>query len=135
MLQIKYKKKEFGSKPFLATLVAMSVLISGCNSDDDAPVIPEVNSPESQVYFTLAPVDNGTCTIYNGSDSVASTETTSGVATFQDIPASLGMVLIECEGGQYEDEASGEQLTAGRTRSYFDVTSSTFTASITPLIR
>ena len=43
------------------------------------------------------------------------------------------LVLIECEGRPYINEASGVELTMGFMRSYFEVTSSTFNASGTPL--
>ena len=81
----------------------------------------------------LASVDNGTCSIIANGETIATADTEVGVATFKDIPVDTGFALIECEGGEYLDEASGELLTPGLTRAYYNVTSSTFTTSVTPL--
>ena len=114
------------------SVLMFSALIAGCNNDDKDKIVVEP-SPEAQVHFMLAAVDQGTCSIFANNETIASAITEAGVATFQDIPADLGFALIECEGGEYEDEASGELLTPGLTRAYFDVSSSTFSTSVTPL--
>ena len=113
------------------TALMLSAFISGCNNDDKE-VITEP-SQESQVHFMLSSVDEGTCSIYANNETIASAVTETGVATFKDIPADLGFALIECEGGEYKDEATGELFTAGLTRAYYNVTSSTFSTSVTPL--
>lgn len=113
------------------TALMLSAFISGCNNDDKEVVAEP--SPESQVHFMLASVDKGTCSIYANNETIASAVTETGVATFKDVPADLGFALIECEGGEYKDEATGELFTAGLTRAYYNVTSSTFSTSVTPL--
>ena len=114
------------------SVLMFSALISGCNNDNKKEIVAEP-SPESQVHFMLSSVDQGTCSIIANNKTIASAVTQSGVATFQDIPADLGLALLECEGGEYEDEATGELLTPGLTRAYFNVNSSTFSTSVTPL--
>lgn len=128
-------KKTSKSPKFYPTAIMalmLTAFIAGCNNDDKDVVVVEP-SPESQVHFMLASVDKGTCSIYANNKTIASAVTESGVATFKDIPTDLGFALIECEGGEYKDEATGEQLTAGLTRGYYNVTSSTFSTSVTPL--
>lgn len=110
-----------------------AALLGACNSDNDKKIVEEEPSVEAQVHFILASVDQGTCSIYANNEVIATSVTEAGVATFNNIPSDLGFALIECEGGEYQDEATGEMLTPGLTRAYYDVTSSTFSTSVTPL--
>ncbi len=117
----------------ITALALIAGITSGCNSDSKKENTVNDASVESQVHFMLASVDNGTCSIIANGETIATADTEVGVATFKDIPVDTGFALIECEGGEYLDEASGELLTPGLTRAYYNVTSSTFTTSVTPL--
>ncbi len=117
----------------ITALALVAGITSACNSDSKKENTVNDASVESQVHFMLASVDNGTCSIIANGETIATADTEVGVATFKDIPVDTGFALIECEGGEYLDEASGELLTPGLTRAYYNVTSSTFTTSVTPL--
>ena len=117
----------------LTAIALIAGITSGCNSDNKKEVTDNDASMESQVHFMLASVDNGTCSIIANGETIASADTEVGVARFQDIPADTGFALVECEGGEYLDEASGEIFTPSLTRAYYNVTSSTFSTSVTPL--
>ncbi|MCI2285781.1 hypothetical protein L3081_23375 [Colwellia sp. MSW7] len=43
------------------------------------------------------------------------------------------MTVVQCSGGTYVDEATGETMTPGTLRSYVNISSSEFTATVTPL--
>lgn len=110
--------------------------LSGCFLDDDKD--DDTPAPlQSTVNFVLAPVDSGTCSLldpYSNMSTIAGpSETNAGVAIFEDVPSDTGLAVIECSGGTYEDEATGEVLTAGTLRSYVTVTSSEFSATVSPL--
>ena len=117
----------------ITALALIAGIASGCNSDNKQDPVANESNIESQVHFMLASVDAGTCSIIANGKTMATADTEAGVATFPNIPADTGLALIECEGGEYTDEASGELLTPGLTRAYYDVTSSTFATSVTPL--
>lgn len=119
---IKYKS--------LAALI-LTTLISGCgDKDGSAP-------KEGKVNFFLASVDGGTCTLHdphnNMSQFAGPVTTSEGVGIFEDIDPSSGLTLVECSGGTYVDEATGESMTPGILRSYINITSAEFTATVTPL--
>ena len=59
--------------------------------------------------------------------------TDNGVGIFKDVPADTGLVVVECSGGSYEDEATGDILTPDVLRSYINVTTSEFSVTVSPL--
>ncbi|ARD44369.1 hypothetical protein [Colwellia sp. PAMC 21821] len=123
----------------LAALM-LTTLISGCGSDSKSaptPVIPEVPVLEGKVSFVLASVDGGSCTLLDPAQNMTQLAgpsiTAEGVALFEDIAPDTGLVMVECTGGSYEDEATGDIKTPGVLRSYVNITSSEFTATVSPL--
>ncbi|WP_158971177.1 hypothetical protein [Paraglaciecola sp. L3A3] len=112
----------------LATLILTGIL-SACDNSS--------NPTEATVNYVLASVDGGSCALFDPNSNftqVADTAITSeGVGIFEDVPADTGLVVVECSGGTYIDEATGEELTADFLRSYVDITSSEFTVTVSPL--
>lgn len=108
-------------------------VISGCGSGGSSPNAtnsanqsqqsPPVTAPQPAatfhtptVFFSLAPVDNGTCHLYDladitnandlsGATPVASAVSLAGSVSFPSVSLS-GPALIQCSGGTYDDEAT-----------------------------
>lgn len=128
---IKVLSRSFSVNFKVISVLLFTIIMGGCYFDGSSSV------NEGKVNFVLASVDGGSCTIYDaatGINPLAGPEKTSlGVATFKDLPSDTGMVLVECSGGAYKDEATGTSLTPGTLRSYTNITSSEFNATVTPL--
>lgn len=126
-LQSRSKTIKYSS---LSALV-LTTLLSGCGGSDSTP------PKEGKVNFILASVEGGSCSLhdpYNNMTKIAGpVTTTEGVGIFEDIDPTTGLTLVECSGGTYVDEATGETMTPGTLRSYIDITTSEFTATVTPL--
>lgn len=124
----KTRSKTFKYKSLSA--LVLTTLLSACGSDSTPP-------KEGKVNFILASVDGGECSLhdpYNNMTKIAGpVSTTEGVGIFEDIEPTTGLTLVECSGGSYVDEATGETMTPGTLRSYIDITTSEFTATVTPL--
>ena len=118
----------------LAALLC-TTLIAGCDDNDDSK--PVVLEKEGKVNFILASVEGGACSLHDPYSNMAKlagpVSTSAGVGIFKDINPETGLVVVECSGGTYEDEATGESMTPGVFRSYINITTSEFTATVTPL--
>ncbi|MBR9911291.1 MAG: hypothetical protein GYB33_13165 [Gammaproteobacteria bacterium] len=88
------------------------------------------------VHYILAPVDDGSCTIRDKDTNevlAGPLQTHRGSVMFKKLPADLHWVLVQCEGGQYTDQASGEQQDAVMLRTYADISGKKSSVSVTPL--
>ena len=138
MFKITAKNKQKNTHLFAKSLSAIMItsLLNGCifegDSDEDTPATQTAN-----VNFVLAPVDGGSCLLLDPYSNMATiagpADTASGIAQFQDVASDTGLVLIECTGGTYEDEATGLSMTPDTLRAYINVTSSEFNATVSPL--
>ena len=112
-------------------LLSATIALTGCPKDD--PI------GKGDVYFVLGPVVNGECSIL---DKDANTVVLAGPAQtrpngnakFNGIPEGTEWVLIECSGGQYLDESTGELKDAIPLRTFANIsTSKKFSVAVTPL--
>jgi hypothetical protein len=109
-------------------------LLSGCGGG-----YSESSVDNGVVNFAFAPVDGGSCDLfYFDADGATSSafgpvDTIAGVATFQNVPPDLGLVLLSCSGGSYVDEATGDSMVPPVTRNFVNITSSNFTVTASPL--
>jgi hypothetical protein len=137
MLNVRYTQKRRNETTKYKSLAALmlTTLISSCGDNDSTS--PETKVKESKVNFMLASVEGGACSLhdpYSNMTTLAGPVTTNeGVGIFEDIDPSTGLTLVECSGGTYVDEATGETMTPGILRAYINITSSEFTATVTPL--
>ena len=81
------------------TVSALAVL-SACSDS--------ATSSQLSAYYVLASVDGGSCSLLDqsGTTLAGPVTTRSGVALL-DLPASSGMAQLSCQGGTYQDEATG----------------------------
>lgn len=128
------RRKMFAKSVKLIALLSLGSFISGCNDSDEEPI---VIPPQATVNFVLAPVEGGSCSVLDPGANMAvlagPVVTSQGRGVFEDVPANAGLVVLECSGGSYVDEATGDTMTPGSLRAYVNVTSSEFTATVSPL--
>lgn len=110
-------------------MLCWAALVS-CGGDIGVPVSTPVTG-----YISKGPVDGATCSLYNLSHQVVAGPVISnkGMLDFGKITVS-GALTIECTGGTYTDEVTGQTANSGTLNSGVTVTQGTpVTGVVTPL--
>ena len=91
------------------------------------PVTPPADTHSVSAVFVKARVDGGRCELFNVDDagtkgrSVATATSSQGRVDFGSDIDSLGAALIECVGGTYIDEATGDSMVAPQIRAVVNI--------------
>ena len=91
------------------------------------PVTPPADTHSVSAVFVKGRVDGGRCELFNVDDagtkgrSVATATSSQGRVDFGSDIDSLGAALIECVGGTYIDEATGDSMVAPQIRAVVNI--------------
>ena len=109
-------------------ILTMCIAMAACSSGSGT-------TGSGQVNFVLGPVSGASCNLFNNSGTLLAgpTSTQTGTAVFNAFPASVGLGLLVCSGGNYTDEATGVNLVAPQMRSYVSLGANPLRATVTPL--
>lgn len=113
-----------------SAILTMCIAVAACSSGSST-----TGTGSGQVNFVLGPVSGASCNLFNNSGALLAgpTSTQTGTAVFNAFPASVGMGLLVCSGGNYTDEATGVNLVAPPMRSYVSLGANPLRATVTPL--
>lgn len=144
IISSKHSKARFGT----VAAAALAALLIGSNgwsssepSGSQAPgTVTSALASTSGIrvnFAGLAPVKGGLCFLKHPQtgSKIAGPRITNrhGVAIFPNVSPAPGIVLVKCIGGRYIDQATGLSQPAPRTRSYVNITSTNFNATVSPL--